>query len=189
MGAWSRTHRLGVVVAVTFGLVCGGVAFAADSPPRVSSVELVEEAALWDGRRVTFEGEAIGDVMVRGDRAWLHVNDDAYAQTPVPAGGDLSGFNSGHAVYAPASEAEKVDVFGGYRTRGDIVRVTGTFRAADPEHGGDMIIEADRIEVVEAGFPIERQTPPWRLWLLGALTLSTGATYAAYRRRSAASRH
>lgn len=167
---------------------CPTTSFAA-VPPVVSSAQLVEDAEYWDGREVTFEGEVIGDVMVRGSRAWLHVNDDAYSALPVPAGARPQGYNSGHAVLAPATEAAEVRVFGSYRARGDIVRVTGIFRASDPAHGGDMLIEARHIEVVEPGFAIARPVPRWKLELLGVLVPLATLPYAARRyRASAASR-
>ncbi len=161
-------------------------ALCAAAPPLVSSTELVEEADYWDGREVTFEGEAIGDVMVRGSDAWLHLNDDAYAELPIPAGARPQGYNSGHAVFLPAAEARKVTVFGSYRARGDIVRVTGTFKAADPEHGGDMHIAATTLELLEPGFPIERTVPRWKLLLLASLVPVAGASYVAFRNRASA---
>jgi hypothetical protein len=182
--------RFGLVMLAVCAVASGSSALPASAAgavaPLVSSGELVENAKEWDGKRVVFEGEAIGDVMVRGAVGWLHVNDDAYAELPIPAGGTPQGYNSGHAVLAPASEAAKVTMFGSYRARGDIVRVTGTFRAADPEHGGDMLIEADRIDVLEPGFAIVREVPRWKLLLLAVLAVVAGAVGVAYRFRTSA---
>ena len=44
----------------------------------VNSASLVENASAWNGHVVTFKGEAIGEAMVRGKMAWIHLNDDAY---------------------------------------------------------------------------------------------------------------
>lgn len=183
-----RAHALTALTlaALSCAVLASNTSLALASPPSVSSGELVENAARWDGERIVFEGEAIGDAMVRGADAWLHVNDDAYAELPIPAGGAPRGYNSGHAILAPASEAEKVTAFGSYRTRGDIVRVTGVFRAADPRHGGDMLIEAESVELLESGFAIRREIPRWKLLLLGGLLPVAALAYVLYRHRASA---
>ncbi len=182
MARWSIIRVVGAALCLL--LVSG--ATPAHAAAAISSSELVEEAEQWDGERVVFEGEAIGDVMVRGEQAWLHVNDDAYAELPIPAGASPQGYNSGHAVLAPAVEAQRVTTFGSYRARGDIVRVTGIFRAADPRHGGDMLIEAERIEVLEQGFVIEHAVPRWKLALLAVFATLAGGVYVGYRHRMSA---
>lgn len=182
--------RFGTVLLTVCAVASGcGVLSAAPAQavaPLVSSGELVENPEQWEGKKIVFEGEAIGDAMVRGAVGWLHVNDDAYAELPIPAGGAPQGYNSGHAVLAPAREVAKVTMFGSYRARGDIVRVTGTFRATDPQHGGDMLIEAERIDVLEPGFVIVREVPRWKLLLLVGLAVIAGAMGIAYRFRTGA---
>jgi hypothetical protein len=51
-------------------------AFPKDGTPAgaaVDSAALVENANLWDKRIVTFTGEAIGEAMIRGQMAWIHL--------------------------------------------------------------------------------------------------------------------
>ena len=69
------------VVAAVFPRV--NPEFAAPGPGdasrgQVASEALIENAPVWDGRIVSFAGEAVGEAMIRGDHAWLHVNDDDY---------------------------------------------------------------------------------------------------------------
>ena len=39
--------------------------------------------------------------MVRGDFAWLHLNDDGYYLKNVEEGAGLSGYNTGMPIYLP----------------------------------------------------------------------------------------
>ncbi|MDI6605929.1 MAG: hypothetical protein QME65_02145, partial [Candidatus Omnitrophota bacterium] len=54
--------------ALHFALI-GSLAFAQP----VSSTELIENAQAYDGKRVAYAGEVIGDIMRRGNFAWLNV--------------------------------------------------------------------------------------------------------------------
>lgn len=186
MGIRSRAIALALAwaTAVTSVALVGVPAVAlAQGAPEVTSAELVEHAEEWNGKRVTFTGEAIGSAMRRGDIAWLHLNDDPYATEADAATQRPSGYNAGHAVLVPATLADRVRHFGSYRQRGDLVRVEGTFRAADPENGGDMLIEADVLTVVREGRELDAPVAPWKLWLLLALTVTAGTSYAAMHRQ------
>lgn len=120
----------------------------------VDSASLVENAAAWNGRTISFTGEAVGELMVRGDRAWIHLNDDAYMWKNIEEGATLGGYNSGHAIWVPAAQGRRIAWFGDYKHEGDIIKVTGVFHAACPLHGGDMDIHADFLEVVRPGHPV-----------------------------------
>lgn len=181
-----KAVRLAAIIAaalVLTALSCSvGVACAQEiGAPIVTSAQLVEHPDRWDGRRVSFTGEAIGSAMSRGSVAWLHLNDDAYGLESGSGAVMRSGYNSGHAVLVPTALAREVSVFGSYRARGDLVRVEGVFRSAAPEHGGDMIIEADTLEVLRAGQPLERPVPAWKLVAVVVLSITTGAALAARR--------
>ena len=150
----------------------------------VSSINLIENAANYDGERLTFAGEAVGERMVRGSGAWLHLNDDPYISTPVPAGGNLAGYNTGLPVWVPAAgRTDIIEHYGNYGTRGDIVEVTGTFYAASSDHGGDMVIVAESVRVVRSGRPIEHTVDLWK-WVAAPVLLVVAAVmYAATKRR------
>lgn len=142
------------------------------------SVELVEDPGRYDGEIIEFTGEAIGEAMRRGDMAWLHLNDDAYATFAFDEGAPLSGYNSGHAVWVSAGLAERVVLFGDNRHRGDLVRVRGVFNAACVEHGGDMDIHADTLEVVGSGAVVGDPVAPGKVrWAL-ALSVAALGLYA-----------
>jgi hypothetical protein len=149
----------------------------------VTSTDLVAVAAAWDRRVIVFSGEAVGEPMVRGSHAWLHINDDAYQTRDLRGAGlRLSGYNSGQAVWAPAPLVRRVSTFGGYRRQGDAVRVFGTFNAACREHGGDMDIHATSLEIVREGHIVTYPPHPRRFRLgLGLIALA-GALALARRR-------
>jgi aspartyl/asparaginyl-tRNA synthetase len=97
--------------------------------------ELIEKPQEYDGETVTVQGEAIGDVMLRGKFAWVNLRDET----------------QGIGIFCPRQEAEEIKHTGGYKFRGDIISVTGRFSRSCPEHGGDIDIHTEKIRVVEQG--------------------------------------
>jgi len=155
------------------------------SPNTVSSTELVEAPKEHDGTTVEFTGEAIGEAMVRGQYAWLHVNDDAYYLRNVEEGAQLGGYNTGMPVWLPAAEAGAITYFGDYKHEGDVVTVSGTFNAACAEHGGDVDIHATSLDVVTVGHPADDPVTAQKVaWALG-LSLLAGALFVVQRRGGA----
>jgi hypothetical protein len=153
----------------------------------VNSATLVENANLWNGRIVAFKGEAIGESMVRGGMAWLHLNDDAYMEKNIEEGAVLGGYNSGHAVWVSTELAKKIRFFGDFKHDGDIVRVTGVFHAVCREHGGDMDIHASSLEIIRPGYPVPQVVNLQRgmiaVLLFAAAALLYGIRRIAVRRR------
>ncbi|MCK8115810.1 hypothetical protein [Anaerosoma tenue] len=157
--------RLRGLLLLTAVVLMGCVATAGASA--LSSVELIEHPAEWDGRVIVFTGEAVGEAMVRGEEAWLHLNDDAYVDGSIAGGAEPQGYNSGMAVVADAEDAAAITVFGDYRHQGDVVEVSGVFNAACPEHGGDMDIHATGLRIVREGAPVTRLVDYTRVVALG----------------------
>jgi hypothetical protein len=147
----------------------------------VNSAALVENANFWNGRIVTFTGEAIGERMVRGKMAWIHLNDDAYMGKNIEEGAALGGYNSGQAIRIPANLAQKILFFGDYKHAGDIVKVTGTFNAVCRDHGGDMDIHASSLEVLRTGHPVSRMLNIFRV-ILGVLLFIVAGAFYGFRR-------
>jgi hypothetical protein len=104
-----------------------------------SGQALIENANSFDGKTVTFRGEAIG-VMIRGDYAWVNILDGDYAI----------------GVWCRAENAKKVSIIGDYGHVGDTVEMTGTFHLACTEHGGDLDIHADNFTIVAQGRDVDR---------------------------------
>jgi hypothetical protein len=102
----------------------------------VSSNDMIDKAAVLDGKTVTYTGEAVGDVMYRGSHAWVNVSDGKNAV----------------GVYVTSDEAAEIKITGKYRVKGDTVKVRGVFHRACRQHGGDMDIHAQLLSVTESGY-------------------------------------
>jgi len=152
------------------------------SPNKPTSGELIENPKLWDGKTIDFTGEALTQAMVRGDYAWIHLNDDAYYLKNVEEGAALGGYNSGHAVWLPAGLVTKIAYYGDYTHEGDVVKIRGTFNAACAEHGGDMDIHATSLEVVTPGRVVREPVKFVKLGIALALLALAATLWVAYRR-------
>ncbi len=147
------------------------------SPNEPSSSGLVDAPKEWDGKSVDFTGEAIGEAMVRGDKAWVHLNDDAYYLKNVEEGAPLGGYNSGMAVWVDAALARQIRVFGDYKHEGDVAKVSGVFNAACAEHGGDMDIHAVSLEIITSGRDAQDPVEPGKVIWAAVLALIAGGLY------------
>ena len=101
----------------------------------LSSTELINNAKLYDGKILTYEGEVIGDIMARGDYAWLNVNDGQNAI----------------GIWADKNLTKDISYTGTYKSKGDLVEITGVFHRACLEHGGDLDIHAQAIRKLRQG--------------------------------------
>ncbi len=121
-----------------------------------------------DGQKVVFEGEAIQQVMFRrGNHGWVNVKDDANAV----------------GIWAPSELLRKIELTGAYGRFGDRVRVAGVFHAACPEHGGDLDIHADQLEILSRGRENrERVSTGYFFGAVCALGLALGLTRIAKRK-------
>lgn len=124
---------------------------------RVSSTQVFACPSAFDGRRVTYVGEAIGDLLVRRDGAWLQVNDDVYALEVGPLVGhrEQGGFNTGMSVWLPDGLHERVQGLGRPDQRGDVILVRGTLHRADPNDGGGTTVRAEELEILAEALPID----------------------------------
>jgi len=100
-----------------------------------TSLELINNAKQYDGKIITYKGEVIGDVMIRGEHAWLHVNDGIIAI----------------GIWAPKTMVQDIRYAGDYHKKGDTVEVSGTFHRSCLEHGGDLDIHAFGINKITPG--------------------------------------
>jgi len=101
----------------------------------IPSAELINNGKLYDGKVVSYEGEVIGDIMVRGDYAWINLNDGRNAI----------------GVWIKSALTKDIGFTGSYKSVGDGVEITGVFGRACPEHGGDLDIHAEVIRKTGAG--------------------------------------
>lgn len=125
----------------------------------ISSSELINNAKLYDGKVVTFKGEVIGEVMPRGDFAWVNVHDGTNAL----------------GIWVPLTLAKGILYTGSYKAKGDVIEVSGIFNRACFEHGGDLDIHAQTLRKIAQGRSVQERLNPSKanqaLILLGVLIL------------------
>ncbi|HNW38845.1 MAG TPA: DNA-binding protein [Candidatus Omnitrophota bacterium] len=142
-----------IILFLTLG--CQGIAFSQS----LSSNQLIINGKEYDGKLIAFSGEVIGDVMLRGDFAWVNINDGENAL----------------GVWMPAAAAKEIGFTGNYKSRGDNWEVVGVFHRACLEHGGDLDIHAQSLRKISAGRIIKEKLnydkAQLSLILLGALFL------------------
>lgn len=132
-------------------------------PLTVSSNDLLSCPRAYDGKLVRYTGEPVGEVLERGDHAWVQLNDGAYSQTaPLPLRPDFAGSNAGIGARLPEDGVEEITHVGGPRRRGDIVAVEGRFHRALPDTADTMAIDADRVQRLRSGERIEHRVLPDR---------------------------
>lgn len=138
-----------------------GLLFLLVLPTQATTVkinDLVEKAKEYDGKTITLEAEAIGEVLERGDHAWININDKSNAI----------------GVYVPIAEAKKITFFGDYAHTGDTLIITGVMRNACVEHGGELDVHAETITVVRLGSSTARPVNVVKIASFGLLALLAG---------------
>ena len=170
--------RVVAVAAVLVGVAAPALAGA------VSVADLVTDGASFDRSVVTVEGELVGDFQHRGAWVWVQLNGDSYADTPAPAGGTLTGSNTGIGVRFPAAafDAAGFERPGGYGVRGPVVRVTGEWRYHDEDRGRESYLAAESFEILEREVRFDEDMP-WGVLLLGVALLALGGGIAVASRR------
>lgn len=127
----------------------------------ISSTDLINNAKQYDGKSISYEGEVIGDVMIRGNNAWINVNDTKNAI----------------GIWLPAQTTKEIFYTGNYKAKGDIIKAEGVFHRSCIEHGGDLDIHAKNITIVKKGYKIEETISPVKIkmvmvFLIICLTLA-----------------
>lgn len=117
--------------------------------------DLVENGKAFDGKSITIEGEAIGETLERGRYAWVNISDQSNVM----------------GIWMKIEDAENIKFFGDYKHKGDIIKVTGIFRRACSEHGGDMDIHGTALEVVELGYPVKEEVGTSKIIVVIVLSL------------------
>lgn len=154
-----------------------------DEPVQVTSNALFDCPRSFDGRRVRYEGEAVGAVLERPGGAWVQLNDDVYAGDlgPLPAHRDYRGGNAGLGVFVPADLARQIANVGGPQSRGDHLEVFGVFHRVDPASHEVAVIRAESGLVTTPGGPFDDAPLQDRQVVAVVLGLLAGGLVAAER--------
>ena len=124
------TLKIFLASAFTAILIANG-----SSNVSVTSDDLINNAKDYDKKEVVYSGEVIGDIMKRGENAWINISDGTNAI----------------GIWITTDEVKEIKYTGKYNYTGDSVKVTGIFNRACPEHGGDLDIHASKTEIIKQG--------------------------------------
>lgn len=156
-----------------------------DAGPAVSvtSEDLYDCPAFYDGRVVRYAGEVVGALLQRADGAWTQLNDDLYAGAlgPLPTHRDYRGANAGVGVFLPPDIAGRVQTVGGPRARGDVLEIVGTFHRMDPDSREAAVIRADTATVERRGQRVDHEPLGDRRIVGIVLALTAAALTTAHR--------
>jgi hypothetical protein len=142
---------------LAFALVVPAIPALADDRI-VDLTELVAFPADRSGETVVVEGEAIGQAIGKKDgHAFVNVLDG-----PTAVG-----------VFMTEEQTARITGFGGYKTTGSIIRVSGELNVACEQHGGDFDVHASTVEVIAPPAPREQEPLGIRL-VLAPLALALG---------------
>lgn len=144
-----------LLLLIILSTVFTGRAYAKD----IKSSDLINNAVEYDGREITYSGEVIGDIMRRGDYAWINVSD-----------GD-----NAIGIWIPYTDAQKIRYTGSYAYKGDIIRVSGIFNRACAGHGGDFDIHSMNVEILQQGSETVRPADSLQIFMAAGLLLISAA--------------
>jgi hypothetical protein len=151
---------------------------------RLTSAQIYACPSAFDGYRITFVGEAIGEILRRDGGAWVQVNDDDYALQVGPIGAHLEqrGFNTGLSVWLPDGLHERIGGVGRPEVRGDVLLLEGMLLRADPADGGGITLRADRMEVLAPSVEVPEVLHTLQAWIAGLLAVAALAAVVWARR-------
>lgn len=123
----------------------------------VNIKHLFEKSEKYDGQKVIFTGEAIGDLMKSGENYWINVKD----------GDAVIG------VFLEKKDAEKIKYLGRYGVKGDILKIEGIYHANCPTHYGERDVHAIKVEVIDRGKILKREIELKKVILSFILAITT----------------
>jgi hypothetical protein len=124
---------------------------------RITSTQAYGCPRAFDGLRVSFAGEVVGELLPRRGGVWAQVNDDDYALEvgPLVSHPEQRGFNTGMSVWIPDGLHEAIEGVGRHARRGSVVLVEGTFWQADPADAGGITLRADDLQILAPPLDID----------------------------------
>ena len=141
-------------------------ALAAPAVTSTTIEELASRGKDFHGQLISFQGEAIGDLINSSDgRIWLTLRDQRAAI----------------GVIIDVQMAAQISNLGRYQVEGTTVEITGVFHLACDEHDGPTDVHATSLTVVSPGGVVP-QTFNFNLLLFGlVLALAGGILTIVYR--------
>jgi hypothetical protein len=149
----------------TAALLTIAMIVSADAADLVTVNDLINNEFQYDGKTVVIEGEAIGEVLERGEYSWINVSDGSNAI----------------GIWLDTEKAAEIAHFGDYKHVGDTVRITGMFSRNCPEHSGEVDIHCQTFEIVKRGEYVRETVSQTKIIVCVILFFVTlGALYLCY---------
>jgi hypothetical protein len=165
----NKIHILLSSLLIVFltGILCSAP-LSAETIPVLDGASLIEQAKVLNGQVVIFQGEVIGDIMPRQDHYWINVLCNGTAI----------------GIWITAEQRKAISLAGQYDVQGDLVRITGQFNQACPEHGGDLDIHANSVEISSQGTSIPQKLNLTRLIIAaGLFVMAVASLFMLFSRR------
>ena len=141
-------RKLGFGFWILFVIWCLGFVIYSNAYAQVlSSTELINKSKDYDGKTVVYQGEVIGEVMARGEYAWINLNDTKNAI----------------GVWIKKDLTNLIASVGAYKTSGDVVEVVGVFHRSCLAHGGDLDVHAESLRQIKGGNNLEEKLSTRRI--------------------------
>ncbi|MBW7573853.1 hypothetical protein [Caproiciproducens faecalis] len=134
----------------------------------VSINSLIENAKAMDGKEVSVQGEAIGEMLERGEYCWVNLNDGTNAI----------------GIWMKTADARSITRYGDYKNTGDTVKITGVFYRACAQHGGEADIHGTSLQIVKKGVSSVYPVSSGKLLTAVLLTVLAGCLFTVYYRIS-----
>lgn len=131
--------------------------FICNSATLVSGEMLQKYGNKYDGKKIVFEGEAIGDIMGRGENMWVNLKSGDFVI----------------GIWMNKKDIKKITHLGRYGIKGDIVRVEGIFNQNCKMHYGETDIHAEKVEIIREGEIIREKLNFNKVWLSFILSFTT----------------
>lgn len=138
------------------------VGLSADSATSVTVARLAAADSNLNGSLVSFRGEAVGEAVKSASPRYKWVMLQAGSSTV-----------SSVEVLMANDQVALIENYGSYKTKGSTLLVTGIYRVADPDQGGELDVVAYTVSVVDPGGPVEEELD-WRKLPLGIALVVLG---------------
>ncbi|MCM8818766.1 MAG: hypothetical protein NC915_04755 [Candidatus Omnitrophica bacterium] len=113
----------------------------------VKIIDLYEKEDYYDGKIVIIQGEVIGEKIGNKENIWINLKDDAY----------LIG------IFVNKKEVEKIENYGKYKVKGDIVRIKGIYNKFCNQHYGKRDIHVLELEVISKGIKYKEEVDLYKI--------------------------
>lgn len=144
--------RRTIILTILSVLITTFTAYASEGGIKIS--DFIDKGKEYDDKIILIEGEAIGELLERGENSFVNINDGTSAM----------------GIYLKTSQGEKIEYYGDYHNIGDTVKVEGVFHRACKEHGGDMDVHSNKFQVISKGYKVIHEIASWKLIAIGILT-------------------